>query len=69
MIDFSVTPSILTLSPGESIPTIDGYNKCDSVKEHGKVLLVNEKTNDPILVIGEHRRGKTAIFLSCHGRG
>lgn len=53
----------------ENIPLFNGYNKCDSVKEHGKVLLVNEKTNDPILVLGEYGRGKTAIFLSCHGRG
>jgi uncharacterized membrane protein/ribosomal protein S18 acetylase RimI-like enzyme len=53
----------------ESVPLINGYNKCDSVKEHGKILLVNEKTNDPILVIGEYGRGRTAIFLSCYGRG
>ena len=53
----------------ENVPLINGYNKCNSVKEHGKVLLVNDKTNDPILVIDEHGRGKTAIFLSCHGRG
>ncbi|MEK7399009.1 MAG: glutamine amidotransferase [Candidatus Poribacteria bacterium] len=53
----------------ENVPLINGYNKCDSVKEHSKVLIVNEQTNDPILVIGEFGRGKTAIFLSCYGRG
>jgi len=53
----------------ENIPTIDGYNKCASVKEKGTILVINEKTKDPILVIGEHGRGKVAIFLSCYSRG
>jgi uncharacterized membrane protein/ribosomal protein S18 acetylase RimI-like enzyme len=53
----------------ESVSPITGYNKCASVKEKGKVLAVNEKTNHPILVIGEYGRGKVAVFLTCHGRG
>ena len=53
----------------ESIPPINGYNKCGSVKEKGKILIVNEKTNHPILVISEYRRGKVAVFLTCHARG
>jgi uncharacterized membrane protein len=53
----------------ESVPSINGYNKCASVKENGKILIVNEKTNHPILVVGEYGRGKVAVFLTCHGRG
>jgi len=53
----------------ENAPTIDGYNKCAAVKEQGKILVVNEETNHPILVIGEYGRGKVAVFLTCYSRG
>ena len=53
----------------ESVPPINGYNKCTSVKEKGEILVVNEKTNHPILVIGEFGNGKAAIFLTCYSRG
>jgi uncharacterized membrane protein len=53
----------------EIVPPINGYNKCASVKDKGKILVVNEKTNHPILVIGEYGLGKVAVFLTCHSRG
>ncbi len=31
--------------------------------------IVNEKTNHPILVIGEYGLGKVAVFLTCYSRG
>jgi len=42
-------------------PGLHGYNR---VKSKGKVLAVNSETDDPVLVVGKHGKGRVVAFAS-----
>ncbi len=49
--------------PLEGAPPLHGYNDVEA-KKKGKVLAVNSENGAPILVVGQHKRGRVVAFAS-----
>lgn len=45
----------------DEVPMLLGYNQ---IKSSGKVLAVNPVTDDPVLVVGNHGKGRVVAFAS-----
>ena len=45
----------------DEVPQLRGYNQ---IKSSGKVLAVNSATEDPVLVVGNHGKGRVVAFAS-----